>query len=148
MQFVRFMRSHPYERRVNTDSLVSATTAMDGSIGDLARDIDRVQQQLKKADAPESQERIWSLVRRITENTLKTRKWQLELKELAAESEREVDTISCSDLDDILREFETEKQMAMREAREDVRRCVICVSNDKNATLIPCSHTFCHECVM
>ncbi|MES9879332.1 MAG: hypothetical protein ABW185_00430 [Sedimenticola sp.] len=53
---------------------------MDPSIGELARNIDRVQEQLKKVDATKRQERIWLLVRRIAENTLNTRQWQLELK--------------------------------------------------------------------
>ena len=38
------------------------------------------------------------------------------------------------------------KEEAEEEARS-IKRCSICLQNDKDTVLIPCSHTFCHTCV-
>ncbi|MES9880099.1 MAG: RING-HC finger protein [Sedimenticola sp.] len=109
-----------------------------------------MQEQLSQASIDNAQviSKLSFVTGKLAGHLLRAREWQRELTNILEEAkDEEVITICGPDLEDLLKNINADKELAVREAREDIKRCVICASKEKNVTLIPCSHTFCDDCV-
>ncbi len=151
LPFERLVKKRPYARRVDVDSLRSTSSVICSNIDEIARNVGRMQEQLSQASIDNGQviSKLSFASGKLAGHLLRAREWQRELTNiLEEEKDNEVRTICGPDIDDLLKNINAEKELAVQEAREDIKRCVICVSKEKNVTLIPCSHTFCDECVV
>jgi hypothetical protein len=151
LRFGNRLASMPYERRV--DTMISTADVIDSNMSEMWKNIRRMQSKLDEADMEElPRTRLRYVTAKVASHMSKATAWLRELSsDLEEEQEKEVQTTQGPAVDQLIADMEAEKQAAIKEAvdqaREDVRKCVICWTNNKAETLIPCSHTFCKDCV-
>ena len=137
---------------MSVNSLISTATAIESNIAEMGRNVKRTQEQLSKCVIEEEETRssLTLITDKLSRYVVRMKRLHRELSnELDEEKDVELRSICSPELlNELLKEVDTKKEKAAEEAKKEVRQCIVCYTNGKNTTIIPCSHTFCRQCVV